>query len=923
MANDYKYDEVPLEFNIWLLFRQLVDLILVCDFLSYFLFALSYLGTGSNDAESWQLAIRYFGGVALVIFNIWVKSDAHRVIKDYAWYWGDFFFKVKQWLVFDGVFEMAPHPMYSIGYAGYYGASLITGSYTVFYASVFAHTLQFLFLSFVENPHIEKTYEVPPIFDEVVRINKERTETSTNDKLYFEKQPDNNDLKFRSDDKLDLNTHKTELKRNSSLPSFAQGAFISNLQNLGNKNLVLRAELVNLAHFTLFRPVDLLLLLLTIYGFIAPLLVGIYIRNLPKAFQTLLTLSIFNCVFWVLIRSIGLGIILKAQSKNQWFTKWFIKRGGTAQEAFDSWKAMYNVSCLMTFCSFILVACFSYFWKDGTVLSLRLYYSESLQFTIFRHSLGLIFIALHIWSSKSIYASLGDFGWFYGDFFIPLNYITDKKLLYTGIYRYLNDPEKVLGQSALYGLALMSGSWSVFALALTLQLLLWGFYSLVEQPHTKKLYGEQVRSDSGVTRTIKKAITENSIAKSLISNIPKKISSKNQNKDTVHSSNPFFVISKSRVESAGNIETSGHKRDKSITDVVSEQLLAPMTPIKEFFKETKDMITMTKKKISDKMIPQELRELGEPIRISWQAPVTHSRKDWVGIYKITSNFFRHVSSVSSEGKYIYIHPNEKLMLDFLKGDCFFTGKADGIKTVSTENDNYEPSNPIEVYYGSGIFSGNALPWEEGVYEMRLHHGLSHAVISTSKPFTIKASCDESEFSIESVSRCFKSVVNRCLSVTVTEKESDQEIILNNDKNESINEEIHENKDFTTTEEMAKEDQLGFQPGENNLQSGNKNDFGTNWKTSIVNPLKTLQDPIGINGMLDETTSSRLAACISSYFNIEYSPDVLKMAAKNEFTVGDVAVHIYESKRALAAFIKEQVDLLITPRESISDQHLSI
>ncbi|OMJ17185.1 Phosphatidylethanolamine N-methyltransferase, partial [Smittium culicis] len=69
----------------------------------------------------------------------------------------DYDFYVKQWLIFDGVFEMAPHPMYSIGYAGYYGASLITGSYVVFFASVVAHIMQFLFLISVENPHIEKT----------------------------------------------------------------------------------------------------------------------------------------------------------------------------------------------------------------------------------------------------------------------------------------------------------------------------------------------------------------------------------------------------------------------------------------------------------------------------------------------------------------------------------------------------------------------------------------------------------------------------------------------------------------------------------------------------------------------------------------------------------------------------------------------
>lgn len=85
IPNDYRFEEAPLEYNTWLVFRRVVDLILMCDFVSYCLFAIACF---NRPPESWLLwASRWALGMSLFVFNVFVKLDAHRVVKDFAWYW--------------------------------------------------------------------------------------------------------------------------------------------------------------------------------------------------------------------------------------------------------------------------------------------------------------------------------------------------------------------------------------------------------------------------------------------------------------------------------------------------------------------------------------------------------------------------------------------------------------------------------------------------------------------------------------------------------------------------------------------------------------------------------------------------------------------------------------------------------------------
>jgi phosphatidylethanolamine N-methyltransferase len=123
----YRWDAVPEEFNAWLMFRQVVDVILLkwvpsfslhtlrytetrarrSDFLSYSLFACTQLRFPA-DESTLSLIGRWTLGWTLIIANIFIKVDAHKAIGNYSWYWGDTFWQLilQEELVFDGVYEV-------------------------------------------------------------------------------------------------------------------------------------------------------------------------------------------------------------------------------------------------------------------------------------------------------------------------------------------------------------------------------------------------------------------------------------------------------------------------------------------------------------------------------------------------------------------------------------------------------------------------------------------------------------------------------------------------------------------------------------------------------------------------------------------------------------------------------------------------
>ncbi|KAK3323576.1 phospholipid methyltransferase-domain-containing protein [Cercophora scortea] len=666
---DYKFDQAPLEYNTWLVFRRVVDLILMCDFVSYCLFAIVCGHKPSGEAPSITFT-RWATGIILVGFNLWVKLDAHRVVKDYAWYWGDFFYLIEQELTFDGVFEMAPHPMYSIGYAGYYGISMMAASYDVLFISILAHAAQFAFLVIVENPHIEKIYNPPP-----PRMRAESMLSDTSSQAQAQAQ------------ELPIEPVGTAT-RDTPAP-------VHNIIGPGNLDL--------------FRTIDYSVLLLV--GYLAALTI---VTPRTPLFQGLF---VAHAILWRLWYSIGLGVILTMQSKEKMFTRHFVKYGESAGEAWRQWKGMYHLSMTLCHASFI-AACWKMYsfpadWSSGWAL--------------LKHIVGMSLILLQFWTATSIYESLGEFGWFYGDFFFD----STGKLTYKSIYRFLNNPERVIGTAGLWGAALITWSRAIFLMALVGHLLTLAFISFVEKPHMQKVYGRNLRHEAGLTKFIKRSLPPP--VKEWQMSVDKVLD------ETRHFVDDFVEAARSKLAAGSSTivrDTSAlfNKYPARLTLSRIAPDLAGFDP-KYYTLSTQGTTLVganersTGKESASARVPKAVKtqmyEYGAPIRVKWTAPANHSKKDWVGLYMVTDNRSRDVTEVPSLGRWVPTCPGE---YDTTTDQGILTANEPVARTKNSE---------VDMVQGEMVFEGNKLWWTQGVFEFRYHHGGGHHVMSISEPFEVR------------------------------------------------------------------------------------------------------------------------------------------------------------------------------------------
>lgn len=121
-------------------------------------------------------------------------------------------------------------------------------------------------------------------------------------------------------------------------------------------------------------------------------------------------------------------------------------------------------------------------------------------------------------------------------------------------------------------------------------------------------------------------------------------------------------------------------------------------------------------------------EYGAPIKVRWQAPLNHSKRDWIGLYMVADNQSREVTRISSNGRWAATNRD---VYDSVLAE-------DGILV----SDKLVPADPtdeetVSHYTGEIEFRGDKLWWTTGVFEFRYHHGGRHHVMALTQAFEIR------------------------------------------------------------------------------------------------------------------------------------------------------------------------------------------
>ena len=239
----------------------------------------------------------------------------------------------------------------------------------------------------------------------------------------------------------------------------------------------------------------------------------------------------------------------------------------------------------------------------------------------------------------------------------------------------------------------------------------------------KRLYGDRLRKDGGLTKTLKSVAGRT---------LPRAGKHAPEIQRVVQGVSGSLEKVEERMTEAvegfldhGELSLSSDRSELQADKIARPRFEGMVNDTKTLLQQSRErmIFTRTSSDISafnpseyDLRIPTSSRKpvprfhVGQPIKVFWTAPSDHSRKDWIGIYRLGSCRSKLVTRISSMGKWVPIHSDE----------------YDGEVPIETGREN-EVKNGDS---GAVVFAGDSLPWAAGEYELRYHHDGKHNVMST-------------------------------------------------------------------------------------------------------------------------------------------------------------------------------------------------
>ncbi|GBG27905.1 Phosphatidylethanolamine N-methyltransferase [Hondaea fermentalgiana] len=239
-----------------------------------------------------------------------------------------------------------------------------------------------------------------------------------------------------------------------------------------------------LRHFDIYRAAD-VLLILSICLFISSVWVGSFPGGPFEGQMPMILIAVGVRLASALIK----GLILIGQEKDKRWTRHYQAAGRSRVQAFENWKRIYLLFGGLETSSFIMCAIRFVHVPDNVMTA-----GVACQVM-----LGVFLVVVALWAHGACYQVMGDFGTFYGDFFLPparLNSAAGPAPTYDGLYRYLNNPDTYLGHLWMYGLAVLASSPEVLAVAILGHGIMIAFLNVIEKPHLRAVYKQQVRTES-------------------------------------------------------------------------------------------------------------------------------------------------------------------------------------------------------------------------------------------------------------------------------------------------------------------------------------------------------------------------------------------------------------------------------------------